>query len=124
MNAAQKTPSEMIPTRALWREVWSHYRDLGRPYWHTRDRMALRPMGTWERIDLATACVYDNDPRRSLVRRALLLSHVSPSCDETCEGEFSWRACELCGDKRAGARHKATELVPMDTAAPAGWDKV
>ena len=39
-----------------------------------------------------------------------LAGHLVMSCDEGCEGEFSWRPCDGCGSTLGGDRHKATVL--------------
>jgi hypothetical protein len=31
--------------------------------------------------------------------------HLVPTCEEDCEGHFSWRPCDCCGSNLGGDRH-------------------
>jgi len=33
--------------------------------------------------------------------------NIAPACDDDCASWFSWRACECCGSRLGGDRHKA-----------------
>lgn len=44
-----------------------------------------------------TGCADEAEEAR--IREALdeIGTHLVPSCDENCEGEFTWTPCDLCG---------------------------